>query len=455
MVVETAIENRIGTSGITIRIQLQNKAVPIIALSGLLLFFLDHYRGWFMVFMAFGTAWLVGYLWVRSLAANLSLTREMRFGWAQVGDRLEERFILKNAGWAPCLWVEVIYACNMPDYMPGRVTSVNGQDQISWRSSGICTIRGEFTLGPVTLRSTDPFGIYQVEVDMPQVARVLVAPPVVPLPSIQIAPGGRTGEAHLRPFRGETTVAASGVRLFVPGDDIRRVHWGQSARHWYSDDIQPYYVRQMDHPYSSDWWVFLDLDEHWHTGKGASSSGEHGVILCASIIEAGIRERGAVGLAINGERFTWLPPQGGAEGSQKMQRALANAALGETSLADVLARSRRAIRDDASLILITPTPANEWIETLLPLLRTGAAPTVLFLNRGEYAPTEAVTAGELASSLALLGRLGIHRYVVQPGWFNRPEARPGKQGHWEWAASRSSRAVLARGMGDMEWREIT
>jgi len=62
-------------------------------------------RAWAVALAMLGGAWAISFLWARSLARNLQLTREMRFGWAQVGDRLQERFMLVNRGWAPGLWV--------------------------------------------------------------------------------------------------------------------------------------------------------------------------------------------------------------------------------------------------------------------------------------------------------------------------------------------------------------
>jgi hypothetical protein len=63
------------------------------------------YHGWMMLLVGLGGAWLIAFLWARSLARGLRLTRELRFGWAQVGDRLEERFTLINESWTPALWI--------------------------------------------------------------------------------------------------------------------------------------------------------------------------------------------------------------------------------------------------------------------------------------------------------------------------------------------------------------
>ena len=61
----------------------------------LILVLVDPYKGWTVLFLAFGGAISISYLWARSLAQGLKLKREMRFGWAQVGDQLEERGYLR------------------------------------------------------------------------------------------------------------------------------------------------------------------------------------------------------------------------------------------------------------------------------------------------------------------------------------------------------------------------
>jgi hypothetical protein len=73
-------------------LKLNTRLLP--ALVGLLLLMqlIVPYRGWLILLVGLGGGWLVSYLWARSLAQGLRLTRETRFGWAQVGDRLEERF---------------------------------------------------------------------------------------------------------------------------------------------------------------------------------------------------------------------------------------------------------------------------------------------------------------------------------------------------------------------------
>ena len=69
---------------------------------------------WKGLLVTLGGCWLMSYLWARSLQKNLHLERAMRFGWAQVGDKLEEQFILFNDSLFPAPWVEITDHSTLP-----------------------------------------------------------------------------------------------------------------------------------------------------------------------------------------------------------------------------------------------------------------------------------------------------------------------------------------------------
>ena len=87
------------------KIRLNSWLLPVLVFAAMITDLVAPYRGWRILYVGIGGALILGYFWVRSLARGLDLTREMRFGWAQVGDRLVERFTLRNEGWAPGVWV--------------------------------------------------------------------------------------------------------------------------------------------------------------------------------------------------------------------------------------------------------------------------------------------------------------------------------------------------------------
>ncbi|MEW5959281.1 MAG: DUF58 domain-containing protein [Chloroflexota bacterium] len=425
------------------QLKLNSRLLP--ALLGLLVVMqlMAPYPGWMILLIGLGGAWLLAYLWVWSLAQSLVLKREMRFGWAHVGDRLEERFTLINTGAIPALWVEISDLSTVPDYSASRVTGVDGHNRNRWHTQGSCTRRGIFTLGPTTVSSGDPLGLYTISWHYPESLPLTVTPPIVPLPGIEVAPGGRAGEGRSRPNAFERTVSVTGVRPYLPGDSVNWIHWPTSARK------NSLYVRLFDSTPSSDWWLFLDLDERAQIGEDAASTTEHGIILAASLADRGLQQGRAVGLVTHGSTLTWLPPRSGDPQRQEILRALAVVTPGPCSLAELLDRIRPGFSQITSLIIITPAFDGGWVKTLLPLLRRGAVPTVLLLDPASFGAAAAAR-----PTLALLTDLGITSHLIPRDLLDRPEARPGQRGQWEWRVSLTGRAVAVRRPRSLAWRDL-
>ena len=89
--------------------------------------------------------------------------------------------------------------------------------------------RGVIAVGPATTRRGDPLGMLSRDVEWTDVVEILVRPPMVPLESL--------GAGLLRDLEGVSTDAVShsdlafhALREYVPGDDLRHVHWRSSAK---------------------------------------------------------------------------------------------------------------------------------------------------------------------------------------------------------------------------------
>jgi uncharacterized protein (DUF58 family) len=419
----------------------------VLILSGLSI--IDEYAGWRFLLFGLAGAWALSRFWAHSLAGNLGLRREMRFGWAQVGDRLEERLTLTNRSSLPAIWVQIRDHSDLPGYSIDQVRAADGSSTTTWRSAGQCSRRGLFTLGPTSLLTSDPLGLYTIELFDPRSVQLMVTPPVVPLPRIQVAPGGMTGEGLPRPNAPERTVSASGVREFYPGDAWRLIHWRTTARR------QQLHVRTFDNTPLGDWWLVLDTFRDVQAGEGTRSTAEHGVILAASLADRGLRLGRAVGLTAGTEPFVWLPPRQGDGQRWAILRALAVLEPGQRSLADLLAGLIPSLGRAASLVLITPDAGGEWLEALLPLIWRGLAPTVLLLDPASFAtPATDVQAGAARRLASELARQGISHQVITPDLLDRPEARPGKEGVWRWRVTPSGRAIADESSLSAPWRSL-
>jgi uncharacterized protein (DUF58 family) len=426
------------------RLRINSILLPSMTIILIVMEFLDPSAVWQALLVTLGGAWLICYLWARSLQKNLGLERAMRFGWVQVGDKLEEELILYNDGWFPATWVEVIDRSTLPGYAVSRATGVDGVSENSWRTSGTCTRRGVYQLGGSLIRSGDPLGIFRVEIEQTESATLMVMPPVIPLPSIEVAPGGWLGEGRPRPNAPEKTVSAATVREYNQGDSLRLVHWPTTAR------LNKPFVRLLEGAPAGDWWIALDFDRASQAGYDESdSTAELGVILAASLADQGLRDHRSVGLLANGEPPLWIRPQPGEHRRWEILRALATLDPGRTALADLLASAGPALGRQASLVVITPSMKSDWLAPLAHLYWRGIIPTVILID-----PSTFGAAARPAALDRVLTEMGLAHHIVTRDLLQRPEARPGAQGQWNWHISTSGKAVPTRTPGDMAWRKL-
>ena len=138
-------------------------------------------------------------------------------------------------------------------------------------------VRGRYTVGPLSVRLTDPFGLVELTRSFAQTDDLVVTPVISPLPSVRLGgdwAGG--GESVAR------SVAASGTddaatREYRHGDDLRKVHWRSTAR------VGELMVRREEQPFQSRATLLLDGRLTAHRGDGPGSSFEYAVSAVASI----------------------------------------------------------------------------------------------------------------------------------------------------------------------------
>ncbi len=424
-------------------INLESRLLPaMVLLIGIMQVF-DSSSIWMILLVALGGLWLVSYLWVKQLARNLTVKREIRFGWAQVGDILEERFTLYNKGILPVLWVEIIDHSAIPGYNSSVVSQVAAQSKNQFKSQGICSKRGLFTLGPTSLLSSDPFGIYTVQIHDPASTTLMVTPPVVPLPDIHVAAGGRAGAGRRRPAIFEHTVSTTGVREYIPGDSLHMIHWRTSAR---KNDL---FVRIFDSTPASDWWIFIDMNSRVQVGEGWDSTLEHAIVMGASLTDYGLTHGKSVGLASNSREPIWLSPQSSEQQLWAILRSLALAESSSQTAGDWLALSTPALGRRTSLVVITPDVQGGWIESLIPLIWRDISPTIIILDPRSYGGP-----GDPNPILKELTRLGIPSHVITAELLDKPEARPGKAGRWEWRITPTGRSIPVKRPENMDWKSL-
>lgn len=394
--------------------QIKLNSVMVVVFVGFVLVqqILAPHKIWEVLLIVLGGALGLGFFWARGLMRGVRFEREMQNHLAKVGDKMQERFVLRNRSRFPALWVSVSDGSTFPQYHLNSARSLPGRSARRWFKGSVCYTRGLYSLGPTTLETGDPFGLFSVHIHYPQVETVLVIPPIIPLPAIEIASGDRIGEGGSKVMTPNRTVTTAGVREYATGDSIYSVHWLTSAR---LDDL---YVRLFDRVPTSNWWVFADMDASVQLGEGAEATEEYSIILAASIADRGLRTGRAVGTVIQGREKIWLPPKTGSGQRREILYSLATVERGEVPLFAVLADAHRSLGRSSSAIIITPSVDPAWTDAVLRLLQRDISVTVLLLDPVAFGGEQRGDA-----ILAKLAAWGVNHYRITPAIYQLPAVR--------------------------------
>jgi uncharacterized protein (DUF58 family) len=237
------------------------------------------------------------------------------------------------------------------------VLSIGGGGKTrKWKVLAKAIRRGRYKVGPIVLRSGDPFGLFPREVRAPTEALILVYPRVAPLPHWQL-PGSMleggvlTGQRSL-----QSTSMVMGIREYRAGDAMNRIHWPSSVRH------RTLHVKEFELDKTADLWIYLDLERHWHRGEGEDSTEERAVTVAASIVAKALREHRNVGLITSGTRAEIFQPDRGTKQFGKLMQYLAEVRVaGSRSLAETLVETLPRLRRGSACILITPSLDRAWV----------------------------------------------------------------------------------------------
>jgi uncharacterized protein (DUF58 family) len=323
--------------------------------------------------------------------------RTLGQSYAHLGDTIELAYELTNDHALGKLWLEVFEKSNWPEPLPGRVLSIGGRKTRKWKVLAKAQRRGRFRLGPIVLRSGDPFGLFATEARIPSEALLLVYPRVVALPFWTL-PGSLlegnvlTGQRSL-----QSTSMVMGIREYRPGDAMNRIHWPSSVRH------RRLHVKEFELDRTADLWIYLDLDGRWHHGDGEDSTEERAVTVAASVVRKALDGHRNVGLVTNGNRAEVLHPDRGTKQFGKLMQYLAEVHAGGTrTLQETLVETLPRLRRGASCLLITPSLDRAWVRPASTLRETAIATQAVIVS-----PPFDLDERDRARRRAILGELAV------------------------------------------------
>ena len=327
---------------------------------------------------------------------GISLSRHARILRASMGDVFEEHFEIRNSTWPACLWLEIINNSNLPMAGGSRIlTGIGSHQRRFYTARTLLYKRGAYQLGPTSITSGDPFGLFAIRRDIPSKDTLMVLPMIFPIsdfpPPPGILPGGKA--IRLRTF--DVTPHAAGVREYVPGDPMKRIHWPSSAHRG------RFMVKEFEQDPQADTWIFIDAqrevqsslpneamtfsEEGWWLRRPNVSlpgdSFEYVMSAAASLARYFLLDRRAVGLACSAGATIDVPAERGERQISKIMETLAFLQpAGKMPLLGLITMKAKLLPVGTGVILITPSTRPELLLAVEDLIRRKLRPVVILIK---------------------------------------------------------------------------
>jgi len=358
------------------------------------------------IFLRLLITWVViiflGFLWTAFSLAGVRIHRHARILRQQVGQTFVERYDIINQSPIPKIWIKLVDQSNISTSEGSRmITYLPSRESRSFNTFSLLKYRGMFKLGPTTITSGDVFGLFSITRKFEPDARLLVLPFMEDIKNFPapfgILPGGRA----LRLKTTEVTPYSAGVREYISGDPLRRIHWPSSAR---KDKL---IVKEFEKDPLAEVWIFLDASKNIHVerlteskeqGIGSiiwadrrrrfklpPSSFEYSVSIAASIAKYYINQKREVGLSTCGSTHLILPAD---RGERQMAKILDNLALltseGDMPLFMLVTSHLPSLIKGSTSIIITPSSGDDVIMTCNSLMSHGISPVIILVDTGTF-----------------------------------------------------------------------
>ncbi len=296
--------------------------------------------------------------------------------WLQIEDELPERVTLLKGKATPTSEDRVVLSNMFP---------INMYHRVKRRFPIRCEQRGTFIFGPSSIRSGDLFGFFRREKRIETLDYLFVYPRLVPLEKLGIPSRQFFGDIRLKRHLFQDPVLTAGVRDYVPGDSLKRIHWKSTAR------IGRLQTRVYEPTTTVDLSLFLDVRTLKAPLWGSVFQlQELGIITAASIsqhaLEAGFR----VGLYVNQiTRFSQgtarVPHSQHPDQLVRILETLAQLHQIETTpIASFIRQEAVNLPWGSTIVVISAQPTDDLLGALLDLKRVGRS--VALVKVGGTAP---------------------------------------------------------------------
>ncbi|HEU5318527.1 MAG TPA: DUF58 domain-containing protein [Chloroflexota bacterium] len=333
-------------------------------------------------------------LWQRYALARLGYRRVLGERRAFYGEELPFTVEIENRKALPLAWLEaddsiptgleVMGGPAAVGIEPGRASlrqlvALRWYERVRLSYTLRCAARGAYLLGPVHVRSGDPFGFAAREGVLSIFDRVLVYPRIVPVEQLGLPSRHPFGDARDPRRLFPDTTRLAGIRPYAPGDSPRHVHWKATAR------LQSLQTRVYEPTTSHTLMLYVNLasfEGFWWASLNRSLL-ELAITTAASVAKWGLDQGYHVGVSTNGApagggEELGVPPAGDAQQLVRALDTLARISLfARTPLERLLSRDRARLPWGTTVVVISAVFPEPVLEVVQRLASLGHVPALL------------------------------------------------------------------------------
>ena len=250
-----------------------------------------------------------------------------------------------------------------PTKVPGQqktkeLITLTGKDHKVLKVSFKINERGEYSVSPITIEGSDPFNLFSWKIILRDACTLIIYPSIHRL---KWSPGKGIPGGPIRTSNKiyEDVSRIGSIRNYIPGDDIRRIHWKASAK---AGELRTKEIlAALDAPAI----IMLDLELSAFPQRYRYEYVERAIDTAASLVyQYGLLKQ-RIGFVINGldrGSVPVVPPQGNENSAMILLRVLARIQPDEGGV-DPVTRFLAAgfsIQAGMQCILITPRSPEEF-----------------------------------------------------------------------------------------------
>lgn len=388
-------------------------------------------------------------IWAKYCLQDLRYQRQFSEQRALFGEEITLSFSVENAKLLPLPWLEIEDTVPRSLTFTGRhlrvsigsntvvlesLFSLRWYERVTRPYTVLCNARGVHMFGPTVLRSGDVFGFLNRQETLSNRQYLLIYPLAVPLTRFGLPSHYPFGDNRAPRRLLEDPSRVIGVRDYMYGDDLRRVHWKATARMMqlqskvyqatttYTLVLFLNVISQLDAWYSirpelqelaicvtasvADW----ALNQGYAVGLYANTimyMPEVGMSISTSHSPSSLREAPASTAAQKREgkeqqleavvadqlnrRRIHLPPASNEEQRKRIMEVLARIqSYFGSSIEDLIQAERTRLPAGATVIIVTSTVSDPLLDSLSRVKQSGHSVTILYVGD---APLPAKLAG--------------------------------------------------------------